>query len=280
MNRINYNQTGGFPLDNNNLAFLQDALSLMQHFGNMAGNMAIISGCSIAGTMVADGVVFINDEILPFKGGNIGTNVIIIETSENGTFEDGSSKPIEYTRYATFGSSTPDKTFSWSSFYRPLGLKAMEKRLVHPGFIQDYYGSVESIPAGWYLCDGTNGTPDLRGMFVVGYHPEIAEYNEVGKTGGHIKVTPSATIANADLQVTIPITGYGTTGNQPDGNNSISKGRLVAGSGNAELGEALESIRAAGSSQTVSTSHTHTATIEQIDNRPPFYVLVKIMYKG
>ena len=28
-------------------------------------------------------------------------------------------------------------------------------------------GSVESIPAGWYLCNGSNGTPDLRDRFVI-----------------------------------------------------------------------------------------------------------------
>lgn len=29
-------------------------------------------------------------------------------------------------------------------------------------------GSVASIPSGWALCDGSSGTPDLRGRFVVG----------------------------------------------------------------------------------------------------------------
>lgn len=29
-------------------------------------------------------------------------------------------------------------------------------------------GSVVNIPSGWYLCNGSNGTPDLRGRFVIG----------------------------------------------------------------------------------------------------------------
>ena len=29
-------------------------------------------------------------------------------------------------------------------------------------------GAVVDIPTGWALCDGNNGTPDLRGKFVVG----------------------------------------------------------------------------------------------------------------
>lgn len=36
------------------------------------------------------------------------------------------------------------------------------------GTISMWVGSVGDIPAGWHLCDGTNGTPDLRDRFVVG----------------------------------------------------------------------------------------------------------------
>ena len=36
------------------------------------------------------------------------------------------------------------------------------------GVIALWHGSIATIPAGWQLCDGTNGTPDLRGRFVAG----------------------------------------------------------------------------------------------------------------
>lgn len=36
------------------------------------------------------------------------------------------------------------------------------------GGIVMWSGSIASIPAGWALCDGTNGTPDLRDRFIVG----------------------------------------------------------------------------------------------------------------
>lgn len=32
-------------------------------------------------------------------------------------------------------------------------------------------GEVDEIPAGWALCDGSNGTPDLRSRFIVGAGP-------------------------------------------------------------------------------------------------------------
>lgn len=36
------------------------------------------------------------------------------------------------------------------------------------GMIVLWSGAIVDIPAGWHLCDGTAGTPDLRDRFVVG----------------------------------------------------------------------------------------------------------------
>jgi len=36
------------------------------------------------------------------------------------------------------------------------------------GLIALWKGSVASIPSGWTLCDGTNGTPDLQDRFIIG----------------------------------------------------------------------------------------------------------------
>lgn len=36
------------------------------------------------------------------------------------------------------------------------------------GTILPYVGDLADIPKGWYLCDGSNGTPDLIGRFLEG----------------------------------------------------------------------------------------------------------------
>jgi len=41
-------------------------------------------------------------------------------------------------------------------------------------------GAIVDIPAGWQLCDGTEGTPDLRNKFVIGAGSTYAP----GATGG------------------------------------------------------------------------------------------------
>jgi len=35
------------------------------------------------------------------------------------------------------------------------------------GIIKLWYGSIATIPSGWQLCNGTNGTPDLRNTFIM-----------------------------------------------------------------------------------------------------------------
>ena len=36
------------------------------------------------------------------------------------------------------------------------------------GSIIMWYGNSTTVPSGWQICDGTNGTPDLRNQFIVG----------------------------------------------------------------------------------------------------------------
>lgn len=36
------------------------------------------------------------------------------------------------------------------------------------GTVLAYVGDLANIPSGWHLCDGTNGTPDLRERFLEG----------------------------------------------------------------------------------------------------------------
>ncbi|MDY3337781.1 hypothetical protein PG279_01145 [Riemerella anatipestifer] len=203
MNRLNFNQTGGFPLSTNILDAMQTAYSLFNKLGSMAGNFAIISGCEVYGNNVTDGVVYINGELLEFKGGALGTNVIIREEVENRIFEDGANKPVIFKRYATFGSSTPDQTYAWAGFKRAFPtteiatfkksledrIKALEnKKYPIPIGLIAIWGkpASEPIPEGWreYV--------PLRGKFPIGQDPDYnldreglnSHLNEIGYEGG------------------------------------------------------------------------------------------------
>lgn len=56
---------------------------------------------------------------------------------------------------------------------------------VPSGLISLWSGSIASIPSGWYLCNGSNGTPDLRDKFIVGAGSTYA----VAASGGAITHT-------------------------------------------------------------------------------------------
>ena len=54
-----------------------------------------------------------------------------------------------------------------------------------PGMIMMWSGSIASIPSGWYLCNGSNNTPDLRDRMVIGAGSTYA----VAATGGAATTT-------------------------------------------------------------------------------------------
>jgi len=56
------------------------------------------------------------------------------------------------------------------------------------GSIVIWSGTVASIPTGWQLCDGTNGTPDLRDRFVVGAGQDYGGIAVTGVSGALTKI--------------------------------------------------------------------------------------------
>ena len=48
------------------------------------------------------------------------------------------------------------------------------------GTILAYVGDLNKVPTNWHLCDGTNGTPDLRGRFLEGVTSGIRQFHSAG----------------------------------------------------------------------------------------------------
>ena len=154
--------------------------------------------------------------------------------------------------------------------------------LVPSGVIVMWSGSVASIPSGWYLCDGTNGTPNLTGRFVVHADADAAGTYNVGDTGGADSVTldttqiPSHTHTGttaSDGAHTHTITdGYGATLSLF--NDGAIDGSQVAGG--YDRNYTYLNTNSAG-------AHTHTFTTNATggggshENRPPYYALAYIM---
>ena len=69
------------------------------------------------------------------------------------------------------------------------GVKWGNGPIVPIGGIILWSGSVASIPAGWALCNGSSGTPDLRNRFVIGAGGSYSP----GATGGATTTTVNHT---------------------------------------------------------------------------------------
>ena len=83
---------------------------------------------------------------------------------------------------------------TYDNLYGILGTSAAVTP-IPSGAIIMWSGSIGSIPAGYYLCDGQNGTPNLKDRFVVGAGNTYA----VGNTGGFTSAVTSSVGTNLPL---------------------------------------------------------------------------------
>lgn len=109
---------------------------------------------------------------------------------------------------------------------------------VPAGIITAWKGSIASIPDGWVLCDGGNGSPDLRNRFVVGAGDTYA----VDDSGGAVNHNHAFT---------------------SDGHNhSIGAGFVI------ESGNVLANV---------TSTNTDSGTTNNASSLPPYYALAFIM---
>lgn len=105
-------------------------------------------------------------------------------------------------------------------------LRSLLGQAVPKGLIAIYEGYIVDIPTNWVLCDGNNGSPDLRGKFVYG----ATDDDDVGDTGGeathtlieaeipshaHFLKQGSGAVGTGNYTPPQPLTDYG--------NNSLSE---------------------------------------------------------
>lgn len=203
MNQINFQQVGGFPLETNTLTEVQKAYSIFNAFGGLAGNKTIISGCEVQGKEITNGYIYLDGELLEFKGGIKQDTIVIVQEDVKVAFEDKTVKPVYFTRYATFGVS--GNAIPWNDFKRFYINQPMykETKWVGTGVTQ------ADLQRGWFIADGKNDTDNILGRSIVGVDPGQSEFNTVGKTGG--KKTHQLTIAEMprhNLKLKIPAVSF------------------------------------------------------------------------
>lgn len=138
------------------------------------------------------------------------------------------------------------------------------------GGIIIWSGSTGSVPSGWLLCDGTNGTPDLRDRFIIGAGNTYA-VNATGGTADAVVVAHTHT-ATSTSAVTDPGHTHNSVGN--GATNGGGAGIALTNPGNSpglSVASATTGITIATTTTNASTGVSGTGA-----NIPPYYALAYI----
>lgn len=243
---------------------------------------------------VGNGIAFLDSEGIPLVGGKIYT------------YQAGSSTPLDtYTDYnGTVANTnpiilgtdgrTPDEiwlTYGYNykfvikdasdvtiqtldNLYGILQTAPASAPTIPSGCIILWSGASGSIPSGYYLCDGNNGTPDLRNRFIVGAG-DTYSVNQTGGSADAIVVSHTHTATSTSV-VTDP-------GHDHDINGSIGGGNGQAQTAGAGTGNTTtyseQGTTSATTGITVATTTTNasTGTSGTNANLPPYFALCYIM---
>jgi len=258
---------------------------------------------------IGNGFQFFSNDGLPLNGGKIltyqagsttpfttytdsngliaNTNPIILGTSGRPPSEIWLEEGYFYKFVLTDASDVTIQTYD--NLYGIIGVAPTPATPTPSGVIVLWSGSIGSIPAGWYLCNGNNGTPDLRDRFIVGAGSTYA-VDATGGSANAITVSHTHTFTGSAATAGTHTHGVWSDSAGADGtarafNNALARsiaaivdvpsGYITTVNNNGSPQQALEN----------SGSHTHTVTGTTDStgssgtnaNLPPYYALCYIM---
>lgn len=237
---------------------------------------------------IGNGVSFLGTTGLPLSGGKIYTyqagssTPLATYTDVNGTIAN--SNPITLGTdgrtpseiWLTYGynykfilqDSASSTIATYDNLYGILGTIPAASSTLPAGMILLWSGAIGSIPTGYYLCDGNNGTPDLRNRFIVG----AGNTYSVNQTGGSADAIVVSHTHTATSTSTVTDPGHNHT-------VSASSGPPYNAGGNAVFGPATNTTSTATTGVTVATATTNATagTSGTGANLPPYYALAYIM---
>ena len=235
---------------------------------------------------IGNGQQFFDNTGLPLNGGLIytyqagSTTPLATYTDMNGTIANSnpivldSSGRLPNEVWLTYGffykfvvkTSAAVTLGTYDNLYGIIGVANTSTGTTIPtGMISLWYGSIGSVPVGWYLCDGTNGTPDLRDKFVVG----AGSTYSVAATGG----STDAIVVSHTHTATVTDPGH---------NHNFNYAAYSWGiQGGASTVIANRDGGGAGTTTTATTGVTVTnasaGTSGTNANLPPYYALAYVM---
>jgi len=202
--------------------------------------------------------------VLPVASGGTGATTL----TANGVLIGNGISAVTAVSPSTSGNVLTSNGTAWASVAIPTQFPT--------GGIIMWSGSIASIPAGWLLCNGTSGTPDLRNRFVIGASVDNAGVANTTVTGAN---TLSGGTANA---VVVAHTHTATTTSTDSGHTHTynTKATTFYVTGSTVPCWSFDSTATSGTSYANITSATtvDSAGVSGTNaNLPPYYALAYIM---
>lgn len=238
------------------------ALTAINASNVSSGTLATARGGTGLNSFTSNGAVYatstsaLTTGTLPVASGGTGT------TTSTGT---GSTV---LSASPTFTGTPAAPTASVGTNTTQLATTAFVQAAIPSGIISMWSGSIASIPSGWFLCDGNNGTPDLRNRFIIGAGSTYA----VAATGGSADATLVSHTHTATSNVSDPghlhsIASWAATGFNPGGSITAS----------TQVQNASMNTNTANTGISVATSVSPSGSSATNANLPPYYALAYIM---
>jgi len=132
------------------------------------------------------------------------------------------------------------------------------------------------VPSGWHICDGTSGTPNLKGRFIVGAGTTY-DVNETGGSANAVLVSHDHTVSGGTSSAGSHVHSILLSGSKAPEPRAAAK--ITAGN------DGYQQAGAAGNYLSTAGAHTHawsgtTSTKGESGtnkNLPPYYALCYIM---
>lgn len=261
MKHLDTMEQGGYPFDDISIDYLQQMHNDRDGFlHSVFGDLKIVKGVilNISSNLYSDGLITIGGKLYHFVGGAPEATISKKVVATKRQYEDGLEKKAFVNEFYEFGSAGTD-VINFEDLKRWYQNQPIFKEL------KEVAGDITNSDltgTGWFIADGTNGTDDLRSLFIVAKDTRDTDYDTVGKTGGEKKHQLSAAeLPKATSSVYVGENGTG----YPDG---------------------------AGESLAAGQDHSYPRKSKQLktgdfgannqphENRPPYYVAIRIQFLG
>ena len=233
---------------------------------------------------IGNGINFLTNTGLPLAGGKLYTyqagssTPLATYTTNNGTIANsnpivlGTDGRLPNELWLTYGyyykfvlqDAVGSTIATYDNLYGILGTIPATTPTLPTGCIILWSGAIGSIPSGFYLCNGANGTPDLRDRFIVGAGSSYS----VAQTGG----SADSIVVSHNHTATSVVT-------DPSHSHTYGSLQTITGgtSNSIQNGGSSFTTNAAVTGITVATTNVAAGVSGTGANNPLYYALAYIM---